>query len=79
MVKSAEVEHTVDDGLDHVLRVRRVDDHIAKLQGVYHVRDLSYDPGKQLAVLEVVGGPKMLTFIKAHIETMPRMPAPEKK
>lgn len=56
----------------HILRIK---DHIAKLQGVYHVRDLSYDPGQQLAVLEVQGSPKMLTFIKAHIETMPRMPA----
>jgi hypothetical protein len=55
--------------------VLRIKDHIAQLQGVYHVRDLSYDPGQQLVVLEVLGGPKMLTFIKAHIETMPKMPA----
>jgi hypothetical protein len=60
----------------HVLRIK---DHIAKLQGVYHVRDLSYNPGEQLAVLEVIGGPKMLTFIKAHIETMPKMPAASAK
>lgn len=56
----------------HILRIK---DHIAKLQGVYHVRDLSYDPGRQLVVLEVQGSPKMLTFLKAHIESMPRMPA----
>lgn len=56
----------------HILRIK---DHIAKLQGVYHVRDLSYDPAQQLAVLEVHGSPKMLTFLKAHIENMPRMPA----
>lgn len=56
----------------HILRIK---DHIAKLQGVYHVRDLSYDPATQTAVLEVQGSPKMLTFLKAHIENMPRMPA----
>jgi hypothetical protein len=56
----------------HILRIK---DHIAKLQGVYHVRDISYDPATQIAVLEVQGSPKMLTFIKAHIENMPRMPA----
>lgn len=50
--------------------ILKIKDHIAKLTGVYHVRELSYDPAKKLAVLEVMGGPKMLTFIKAHIETL---------
>lgn len=56
----------------HVLRIK---DHIAKLQGVYHVREISYDPGELVSTLEVIGSPKMLTFLKAHIETMPKLPA----
>ncbi len=67
-----EVEITSVPNNLHLLRIK---DHIAKLQGVYHVRELSYDPGKKLAVIEVMGGPKMITFIKAHIESMPRLPA----
>jgi len=67
-----EVEISKVPGNLHILRIK---DHIAKLQGVYHVRDLSYDPATQIAVLEVLGSPKMLTFLKAHIENMPRMPA----
>ncbi len=59
----------------HVLRIK---DHIAKLQGVYHVREISYDAARLISTLEIMGSPKMLTFIKAHIETMPKMPAGSK-
>ncbi|MCB1092577.1 MAG: hypothetical protein KDL87_13665 [Verrucomicrobiae bacterium] len=60
----------------HVLRIK---DHIAKLQGVYHVREISYDPKELVSTLEVIGSPKMLTFLKAHIETMPKLPADAKQ
>ena len=48
--------------------ILKIKDHIANLQGVYHVRDLLYEPAKKLTVLEIQGGPKMQTFLKAHIE-----------
>lgn len=58
------------------MEILKIKDHIAKLKGVYHVRELSYDPAKKLAVLEIQGGPKMQTFLKAHIENYPSKQVP---
>lgn len=54
------------------MELLRIKDQIARLQGVYHVREIAFDEKTNLATVEVIGSPKMLTFLKAHIETIPK-------
>ncbi len=59
-------------GVANATHLLAIKDHIAKLQGVYHVRELSYEAKSRISTLEVMGSPKMLTFLKAHLETLPK-------
>lgn len=48
-------------------------EHIAKMQGVYTVRRISWDPKSKDAEIEVIGSPQAESFWRAHIEQMPKV------
>lgn len=65
----------------HIAKVRGVRDnqqllvikeHIARMEGVYHVRQITFDAGAQIAELEIIGSPKGEEFWRAWLEKMPR-------
>ncbi len=56
--------------------VLRLMEHIVRLQGVHHVRRLSFDPASRTAVLEVIGSPDAEPYWRAHLERFGRKPAP---
>lgn len=47
-------------------------EYIAKLQGVYHVRRVSWDPKSGDAEIEIIASPKAESFWRAQIEAMPK-------
>jgi len=49
-----------------------IKEHLAKMQGVYAVRQIAFDPVKQVAQLEIIGAPKSEEFWRAWLERMPR-------
>lgn len=59
-----------------------IKEHMAKMQGVYAVRQISFDPQTRVAQLEIIGAPKGEEFWRAWLERMPRarvtvtLPAP---
>ena len=63
-----------------------IKEHIAKMEGVYHVRQISFDAATGVAQLEIIGSPKAEEFWRAWLEKMPRAiitvtvksPAPQK-
>jgi hypothetical protein len=48
-------------------------EHIAKMQGVYTVRRVSWDPKSKDAEIEVICSPQAESFWRAYIEQMPKV------
>jgi hypothetical protein len=53
---------------NHLLAIM---DYMAKLEGVYHVRQVSYDLNTFDAEIEIIGAPSTVSFWRAHLEEMP--------
>jgi len=49
-----------------------IKEHLAKMEGVYHVRQITFDAGTQTAELEIIGAPRGEEFWRAWLEKMPR-------
>lgn len=49
-----------------------IKEHIAKMDGVYHVRQISFDTDNRVAELEIIGSPKAEEFWRAWLEKLPR-------
>lgn len=47
-------------------------EQIAKMQGIYHVRRISWDPKTGDAEIEIIASPKAETFWRAQIEAIPK-------
>lgn len=47
-------------------------EYIGKMEGVYHVRRLSFDRKTNEALLEIIGSPRSETFWRAYLEKMPK-------
>jgi hypothetical protein len=53
-------------------RLLVVKEHIAKMDGVYHVRQISFDAAAGVAELEIIASPKAEEFWRAWLEKLPR-------
>ncbi|MCB1210777.1 MAG: hypothetical protein KDK97_15755 [Verrucomicrobiales bacterium] len=78
IIKTLEKAHKI---LVHEAQLKGVEDHqhlleimeyTAKLKGVYHVRQISYDKSTGLAVIEIIGAPQTESFWRAYLEKLPR-------
>lgn len=54
---------------NHLLAIK---EHLAKLQGVYMVREVTYDAKKGSALIEVIGSPITQAFWRAWLEKLPK-------
>ena len=52
-------------------RLLVVKEHIAKMDGVYHVRQISFDTATHVAELEIIASPKAHEFWRAWLEKLP--------
>lgn len=46
--------------------------YLEKMQGIYHVRQLSFDPKTHVAELEILGAPRAESEWRAYLDRMPR-------
>ena len=78
IVKTLEKAHKI---LVHEAQLKGVQDHqhlleimeyTAKLKGVYHVRQLTYDKTTGLAVIEIIGAPQTESFWRAYLNNLPK-------
>lgn len=78
IAKTLEKAHKI---LVHEAQLKGVKDHAhlleimeytAHLDGVYHVRQVSYDKTSQLAIIEIIAAPKTEVFWRAYVEAMPK-------
>jgi hypothetical protein len=67
VVHTARVTSVGDE--KHLLAIK---EHIARMDGVYHVREISFDPGKKVAELEIIASPKAEEFWRAWLAKIPR-------
>lgn len=54
---------------NHLLKVM---EYTARLKGVYHVRQLTFDKETRLAVIEIIAAPQTETFWRAYVENFPK-------
>lgn len=47
-------------------------EYMGKMEGVYHVRRLSFDKEQHEALIEIIGSPRSETYWRAYLEKMPR-------
>ncbi len=78
IVKTLEKAHKI---LVHEAQLKGVQDHqhlleimeyTAKLKGVYHVRQMTYDKATGLAVVEIIGAPQTESFWRAYLNNLPK-------
>ncbi|MBL9133534.1 MAG: hypothetical protein JNG86_20150 [Verrucomicrobiaceae bacterium] len=78
IVKTLEKAHKI---LVHEAQLKGVQDHqhlleimeyTAKLKGVYHVRQMTYDKATGLAVIEIIGAPQTESFWRAYLNNLPK-------
>lgn len=78
IVKTLEKAHKI---LVHEAQLKGVQDHqhlleileyTARLKGVYHVRQLTYDKTTGLAVIEIIGAPQTESFWRAYLDNLPK-------
>lgn len=67
LVHEAQLKGVVDH--QHLLEIM---EYTAKLKGVYHVRQLTYDKGTGLAVIEIIGAPQTEVFWRAYMNNLPK-------
>jgi len=53
----------------HLLEIM---EYSAKLKGVYHVRQMTYDKSTGLAVIEIIGAPQTESFWRAYMNNLPK-------
>jgi hypothetical protein len=53
----------------HLLQIM---EYTAKLKGVYHVRQMTYDKATGLAVIEIIGAPQTESFWRAYLNNLPK-------
>ncbi len=56
---------------DHT-NLLKVMEYTARLKGVYHVRQLTFDKETRLAVIEIIAAPQTETFWRAYVENFPK-------
>lgn len=78
IIKTLEKAHKI---LVHEAQLKGVQDHqhlleimeyTARLKGVYHVRQLTYDKSTGLAVIEIIGAPQTESFWRAYLNNLPK-------
>jgi hypothetical protein len=78
IMKTLEKAHKI---LVHEAQLKGVEDHqhllqimeyTAKLKGVYHVRQMTYDKTAGLAVIEIIGAPQTESFWRAYLNNLPK-------
>jgi hypothetical protein len=78
IMKTLEKAHKI---LVHEAQLKGVEDHqhllqimeySAKLKGVYHVRQMTYDKTTGLAVIEIIGAPQTESFWRAYLNNLPK-------
>lgn len=78
ITKTLEKAHKI---LVHEAQLKGVQDHqhlleimeyTAKLKGVYHVRQMTYDKTTGLAVIEIIGAPQTESFWRAYLNNLPK-------
>ncbi len=78
IMKTLEKAHKI---LVHEAQLKGVEDHqqllqimeyTAKLKGVYHVRQMTYDKTTGLAVIEIIGAPQTESFWRAYLNNLPK-------
>jgi hypothetical protein len=47
-------------------------EYTAKLKGVYHARQLTYDKETKIAVIEIIAAPQTESFWRAYLGNMPK-------
>ncbi|MEY5027650.1 MAG: hypothetical protein RLZZ244_3178 [Verrucomicrobiota bacterium] len=67
VVHTARVTAVTDE--KHLLAIK---EHIARMEGVYHVRQIHFDPVKRVAELEIIASPKAEEFWRAWLTKIPR-------
>jgi|GEM_PF-1119396 len=66
-VYEAQLRGVVDH--QHLLDIMN---YTAKLQGVYHARQISYDKSSGVAVLEIIGAPQVEPYWRAYLDNLPK-------
>ena len=78
ILKTLEKAHKI---LVHEAQLKGVQDHqhlleimeyTARMKGVYHVRQLTYDKTTGLAVIEIIGAPQTESFWRAYLNNLPK-------
>lgn len=64
-------EARLDLVLDHQ-HLLDILNYTAKLEGVYHVRQISYDKQSGVAVIEIIGAPQAETYWRAYLNNLPK-------
>lgn len=67
LVHEAQLKGAVDH--QHLLEIM---EYTARLKGVYHVRQLTYDKSTGLAVIEIIGAPQTEVFWRAYLNNLPK-------
>ncbi len=67
IVHTATITGVKDD--DQLLTIMN---YLQKLEGIYHVRQMSLDRAKRVAIIEIIGSPKSENDWRAFLERMPR-------
>jgi hypothetical protein len=67
LVHEAQLKGVQDN--QHLLEIM---EYTAKLKGVYHVRQMTYDKSTGLAVIEIIGAPQTESFWRAYLNNLPK-------
>lgn len=67
LVHEAQLKGVLDH--QHLLDIM---EYSAKLKGVYHVRQLTYDKTSGIAVIEIIGAPQTESFWRAYLNNLPK-------
>lgn len=67
IIHEAQFKGVVDH--QHLLEIM---EYTARLEGVYHVRQITYDKDSRIAVVEILGEPQTESFWRAYLQNMPK-------
>jgi hypothetical protein len=59
-------------GVENHQHLLQIMEYTAKLKGVYHVRQMTYDKTTGLAVIEIIGAPQTESFWRAYLNNLPK-------
>jgi uncharacterized protein YbjQ (UPF0145 family) len=66
------VHEAVINGVYNYNQLLAIMEYMGKMEGVYGVREVSYDRDNKVGVIDIIGSPRSETYWRAYLEKMPK-------